>query len=1226
MVVPFPEFLSRYSCLRKKNVAKEKTRRAFSPPSSPGVGKGRKVRGFGSSSSSAAGKRGGPPRRRSFMPKSSLKASSNSAFAKAQRMLSVQEKDTETVSEARLEEDCSVLVSSIRAAAKIARLRGKFDSRSANAHHMERRAQAMRQVSVSPDGKGMRIAAEALEILNDERRQLEESLAVSLQPIVRGWIYGHRIASAWRDVQNTVRSSLSDFEFSDAAGLSKFRVRLSESSGQLGGLPALFSDGPFEVRILEQCAQMAALLETKTPLADHNNLRDQIERARETIPKAGWCAVLKRLARDANEICALYAEQAKAFEQLSDALKSGRACGDYDALMTALTNATRVREELGRMEECNKMVKMCGDLAEALAAERAVVSKACEYLNSAKTGNSLETYDLLKHAQALKRCLAHGQALESLVSYMERIARVRKAKAANEWKQVVEISAEIENSIGTALTPLPDSADRGIIVAGFHVSVNQLDKAAIWSREKQALDTLVKYLTNEKQRSAYITSETEADFNIHHEIEKCSSVCVSESAQHILRLARAVHAFRKEASVHPESALGKQMKGINESSALAALDAAVRIVVEEQRIVRAATADNEHSKAHGAYSELPMSALNGIFEEIRIRGSAYIDTLITQKFDAAMNVAMATLRGKLSSHGTRNLLTNETRPMLEAMMSNLETFCADVQGWTAFYAPLGFKWSERSNTLTKYAALARSLCDVLLKPSAVRDCRGQLSIISESSVVVRGGLGQPIDELSPPMQRAVRLFDDLGQSLRFESLMERMNGALAAGGIGVHSDGSINVNCVEINRLEDAVRACASLDDRNDAEDPDSPPLYWFLYCTAQAVLRLRKALKKMDMREAAIIVNDINGECETVAQAEIDFVTFKLYEVRVTESLERALESFCRRANHLCSFSNPHSKDTFASLVGENCAEARALGTAISIASDLCRHTPEVCDRLRCLLRAAQPILRFVKSIPLVSAQELLGDVECVNGKTDGAIDGEGVAYEVICNSIEECGNAICQHTYREVSFCRENVSRCASVLQLGSVVLAIRLVGRKAISGWTPQTSKGVRERLYKLLNRALALVQRHHDCLRSLFGPHGIFELASNRLLHQRGLALDHDFLVAIEITKEIRDKKRCKDYIGVGIAVAPLVTFETKALIVGLLKSEVQSLDGSDGEIKWKQSTMCAHLNVEEIVHTIKDIVRQDTIDRFALLPRDADELIEFSGNSVFAMRARLNQIH
>ena len=181
-------------------------------------------------------------RRRTFVPKGTL-TNNNAALSKAQIMLGGVEVAAATrrgrktttqlaVEKAKLEEKCSVLVSSVRAAAKIAKLRGKFDSRSMDTYHLERRASAMRKVAVSPDGKGMRIEADALGILDDERRLLEEALAVKVQPVVRGLYSGKRIAEAWRDVRDTVRSSLAEVDFSDhdAKG---FRERLSAPSGQL---------------------------------------------------------------------------------------------------------------------------------------------------------------------------------------------------------------------------------------------------------------------------------------------------------------------------------------------------------------------------------------------------------------------------------------------------------------------------------------------------------------------------------------------------------------------------------------------------------------------------------------------------------------------------------------------------------------------------------------------------------------------------------------------------------------------------------------------------------------------------------------------------------------------------------------------------------------------------------------------------------------------------------
>ena len=115
--LPFEEFEKRYACLRSR------ARRRKAPAGRTSV------KAANASGGSAYGN-GKAPRRRTFVPKG---LSTNPALSRAQRMLqrnkSAEEKTSTqiAVEKAKLEERCSVLVSSIRAAAKIAKLRGKFD-------------------------------------------------------------------------------------------------------------------------------------------------------------------------------------------------------------------------------------------------------------------------------------------------------------------------------------------------------------------------------------------------------------------------------------------------------------------------------------------------------------------------------------------------------------------------------------------------------------------------------------------------------------------------------------------------------------------------------------------------------------------------------------------------------------------------------------------------------------------------------------------------------------------------------------------------------------------------------------------------------------------------------------------------------------------------------------------------------------------------------------------
>ena len=278
------------------------------------------------------------------------------------------------------------------------------------------------------------------------------------------------------------------------------------------------------------------------------------------------------------------------------------------------------------------------------------------------------------HVRHLKDCAAHGPALKDLVYYMERIEEVRDAKANSDWKRVVAICGEIGERIGSTI--IVEGGKRYMPAAGFLASTHQLDQCKEWSLEKKALCTLVGYLTSEAQRSTFITSESESECNIAASIEECTAMCQSEESRHILKLAKAIRAMREETGIHPESALGtsKDLAGTADH-ALGTLKTAILVAGEEQRFVRAATSEAT-DRAHGAYSELPLHAVDLIVEEVQRRGAAYVEKIILRSFENAVGESAEHLRSQLCTRGTRKILSDGGRDNMEGMRDRLSTFCS----------------------------------------------------------------------------------------------------------------------------------------------------------------------------------------------------------------------------------------------------------------------------------------------------------------------------------------------------------------------------------------------------------------------------------------------------------------------------------------------------------------------------------------------------------------------
>ena len=97
------------------------------------------------------------------------------------------------------------------------------------------------------------------------------------------------------------------------------------------------------------------------------------------------------------------------------------------------------------------------------------------------------------------------------------------------------------------------------------------------------------------------------------------------------------------------------------------------------------------------------------------------------------------------------------------------------------------------DTSTRLLPSRSSRC--CLDPSSVRDSKAELGGIAKASTAL-GDFSLSGDGDSSALESISRLFRDFRQSIRYESLIERMNGALSSGGISAHSDGAINFNSV----------------------------------------------------------------------------------------------------------------------------------------------------------------------------------------------------------------------------------------------------------------------------------------------------------------------------------------------------------------------------------------------------------------------------------------------